>query len=388
MKHIDLLYSPKWATQYSVLKHFTKKLHEEFSALGIKSRLLDLNDPANFKMYSEDPPECTFFFNSFPIHFWDVLRIPHVSCLIDLPHRFLDLVWSPYSIMTCMDRSAVGFVRASGFQNVLFFPHAVERDAKTKPDNPRENDVVLFATCMDFERRRQAWKDKFPKALCEIMDEAAEIMLSDQTTPLYQAFVQALDSQPARRSTFKTEDLNGIVIFDELEFYVRGKDRVKLVQAIKNAKIDIYGSAKGENSWKSYIANQPNVTIHPEVPFEQALEIMKHSKIVLNSCPSIKYGGHERIFSGLQCGALVLTSENPYLLEQFQEDVSIAFYQHQHWDKANDIIDTYLADPNKRIEVAQKGQDIVNQFHTWEHRAKQLVTELPPIIEKLRIRKS
>lgn len=391
LKKIDLFFSHDWKTQYSVLVHFTQKLHEAFLSLGIRSRLIDLNNPAQFKMYSEDPPECSFSFNVVGKKdgkfIWDTLQIPHVASLVDLPHRFLDLTWSPYSIITCMDRSAVGFVRASGFTNVLFFPHSVESSVKTNPETPREHDVVLLSTCIDFEDVRRSWKEKFTTSLCEVMDEAAEITLSDQTTPLYQAFVQAMDSNPVRRANIDPITLNGIDIFNELEYYVRGKDRVELIKAITDAKVDVYSSAKGTHSWEKYVGNKSNVIIHPEVPFEEALKIMQHSKIVLNSCPTIKQGGHERIFSGLQCGALVLTSENPYLLEQFQEDASIAFYRHQHWNEVNQIIDTYLSDPSKRIEVAKKGQEIVNKFHTWEHRARQLAGELAPIIEKIGPRK-
>lgn len=387
MKSIDLFTSTHWISQYSVLKHFTYQLQAAFLSLGIKCRLLDLNDPEHVKLYLEDSPDCTLSFNYYGpqngTHFSNISRIPHIFFLVDLPHRFLDLTFSPYSIITCIDRSAVGFVRASGFNQVFFLPHAADTDIIANPESMRNHDVVMLATCIDFEGIRQSWKEKFPPSLCQVMDEAAEIMLSESTIPLYQAFVAALDSNLERRASIDPNMLNGITVFDQLELYVRGKDRIELVQSITDAKVDIYSSAQPPNVWEKYVGNQPNVTIHPEVSFDQALEIMKDSKIVLNSCPSIKYGAHERIFNGLACGALVLTSQNPYLEEQFEDGMSIAFYQTQNKKNVNSIVNTYLSDPSKRIEIAKKGQQIVSQFHTWRQRAQQLINELTPIIQNL-----
>jgi spore maturation protein CgeB len=111
---------------------------------------------------------------------------------------------------------------------------------------------------------------------------------------------------------------------------------------------------------------------------------MKHSQIVLNSCPWISYGGHERIFSGLACGALVITNENPFLHEEFKDGESIAFYQHGRWDKANHRVNEYLENVAKRNQVVKKGREIVMSRHTWDHRAAKLLKELPALLKKVK----
>jgi spore maturation protein CgeB len=110
---------------------------------------------------------------------------------------------------------------------------------------------------------------------------------------------------------------------------------------------------------------------------------MKHSKIVLNSCPWISFGGHERIFAGLACEALVLTNENNYLNREFKDGESIVFYQHGRWDKANHRVNEYLENTAKRDQVAKKGREIVMARHTWDHRAAQLIKELPSLLKKM-----
>src|SRR6516162_3155093 len=105
MKKIDVFMPP--LSQYSVLHHFTKKLHEALVQQGIVSRLLEAkhNDPGPFlDALLKDPPDCTLSFNGLlPDNqgrfFSDMIRIPHVACLVDSPTNFLTLVRSPYSVI-------------------------------------------------------------------------------------------------------------------------------------------------------------------------------------------------------------------------------------------------------------------------------------------------
>lgn len=263
-------------------------------------------------------------------------------------------------------------------------PHAIESTLAPDPDAKREYDVVMLASCIDFEGIRAAWKKKFPAPLCQAMEDAADLALSDQVTPYYQAFVQALDKQVGLQSGINPQTIDFVGVLDEIEMYIRGKDRFELINAIKDAKVDLFGSADGQSGWRKYLAHKRNVVIHDPVPFEQALAIMKHSKIVLNSCPWIKNGGHERIFAGLACGALVITNENVYMREQFKDGESIVFYQHRKWDKANHRVNEYLENSAKRKLVAEKGREQVMRNHTWDRRAEQLIKELPPLLASIR----
>lgn len=379
-------------SQYGVLHHFTRMMHEALQRCGIKCRLLEAKkkDPRPFlEALFQDPPDCTLSFNGLlpdeeGRFFCDMIRIPHVACLVDSPNSFLPLIRTPYSIITCADRSSVDFFQGIGFSNALFMPHAVERTLVPEPGSKREYDVVMLSSCIDFEETRSSWKQKYSPALCEAMEEAVDLTLSDQVTPYYLAFVQALDKQVNRQSGIDPQTINLVAVLDEIEMVIRGKDRVELIKAIKDAKVDIFGSAESLKGWKKYLGNKRNVTVHDPVPFEQALAIMKHSKIILNSCPWIKNGAHERIFSGLACGALVITNENVYMREQFQDGESIVFYQHGKWDKANHRVNEYLENRPKREQVAESGRKIVMKAHTWDHRAAQLIRELIPLIEKVR----
>ena len=377
---------------YGVLHYFTEKLHGALQRAGINSRLLEAkrNDPGPFlEALFQDKPECTISFNGLlPDNqgrfFCDMIGIPHVACLVDSPNSYLSLTESPSTIITCVDRSSVDFFKGTNFSNVLFMPHAVDSSLTTDASEKKEFDVVMLSSCIDYESILSSWKKKYSKPLCQAMEEAAENALKESNKPYYQCFVEALDKQVQAQSGIDPQTIDFVEILDEIEMYIRGKDRVELVKSIKEAKVDIFGSSTGASGWKKYLGNKKNVVIHDPVPFEQALAIMKQSKIVLNSCPWISYGGHERIFSGLACGALVITNENAFLNEQFKDGESIAFYRHGLWDKANHRVNEYLENTSKRNLVAEKGREIVRNHHTWDHRARQLIKELPLLLKKIK----
>lgn len=390
VKRIDVFMPP--LSNYGVLHHFTQKMHAGLQRAGVQARLLEAkrDDPGTFlKTLFADPPECTLSFNGLlpddqGRFFCDMIRIPHVACLVDSPNSFLPLTRSAYTVITSVDRASVDFFKGLGFAKAFFLPHAVERDLAPDPQATREYDVVMLSSCIDYEEIRSSWKQKFPAPLRQAMEDAAEASLEDVAKPYYQTFVEALDKQVHKQAGIDPAKVDFVAVLDEIEMYIRGKDRVELIKAIKDAKVDIFGSADGAVGWKKYVGDKRNIVIHDPVPFEQALVIMKHSKIVLNSCPWIAYGGHERIFGGLACGALVLTNENPFLKEQFRDGESIAFYQHGRWDKANHRVNEYLENLAKREQVASKGRDVVMKFHTWDQRAKQLIEELPPYLESIK----
>lgn len=389
MKSIDMFMPP--LSNYGVLHYFTERLHEALVRAGIDSRLLEAkkNDPGPFlKALFEKKPDCTLSFNGLlpdtqGRFFCDMVSIPHVACLVDSPNSYLSLTRSASTVITCVDRGSVDFFKGTGFTNVLFMPHAVDRSLAPDASGVREYDVVMLASCIDYEGIRSAWKSKYPAALRKAMDETVENSLKNISKPYYQVFVEALDKQVQQQSGIDPQTIDFIEILDEIEMYIRGKDRVELIRAIKDAKVDVFGSGDDSGGWDKYVGDMPNVVLHDPVPFEQALAIMKHSKIVLNSCPWISYGGHERIFSGLACGALVITNENAYLKEQFKDGESIVFYQHGNWEKANHRVNEYLEDAAKRDLIAKNGRNVVMSHHTWDHRAAQLVKELPGLLKSL-----
>jgi hypothetical protein len=330
-------------------------------------------------------PDCTLSFNGLlpddqGRFFCDMIKIPHVACLVDAPNAFLPLVSSAYTLITCPDRFGCEFFQGLNCQNVLFLPHATGKDETHPAAAERPLDVVMLGSCFDYEGRRASWKEQFPETICRAMEDAVELTFADQHTPYVQAFVNALDLQFAKLQSVDLKNINYPMIFEELDAYLRGRDRVALLRAIKDAHVHVYGSSDDNVSWQDYIGDQSNIEIHPSVDFHSALEIMKQAKIVLNSSPHLKNGAHERIFSGFAHGALVVTAENIYLREQFKDGQDIVFYRYNQWDNVNAKINHYLQNESERCVLVERAQKIVAAHHTWDQRAQVLLKEIAPLL--------
>jgi spore maturation protein CgeB len=389
IERIDLFMPPR--SQYQVLHHFTKNLADALSRTGVKCRILEAqkDQPKEFiDQILQDPPECTLSFNgllpdSEGRFFCDLIHIPHVACLVDAPQDFAILTQSPLSIITAVDSFSCDFFQGLAFKNVLFMPPAVDKDLIKAPskNDERNYDVLLLASFIDFEEIRSIWKKKYGPSMVKMLEETAEVILSERAMPIVQALAHGLDKYVKTPNSIDPKQIDFLELLDQLEDFINGKDRLNLVKAIKDAKVHIFGV--GSNRWKQLLGKSPNVITHEPVSYEQGLNLMRNSKIVLNSCPSIKGGAHERIFAGIACGAAVLTNENIFMDENFKHGKDILFFQHGKWEEVNNLINDYLADEDKRLALVEKGQETVKNDHTWDHRAAVLVNELAPILAKI-----
>lgn len=388
IERIDLFMPPR--SQYQVLHYFTKCMAEALQRTNVNVRILEAqyDKPGPFiNALMEDPPDCTMSFNgllpdSEGRFFCDMINIPHVACLVDAPQRFIALSQSPLTVVTEVDRFSRDFLEGVHCKNVLFMPHGVDRNL-IKPPKHGENrpiDVLFLASFIDCDEIYRDWKKKLPETLSSALMEAVEITLADRDISYVQAMTRAIDKHAKMSSGINVSGIDFLYLLDQLEDYINGLDRLELVRSIKDAEVHIYGASS--EAWKTH-APETNIVAHEGVEFEEGLKLMRQSKVVLNSCPSIKNGAHERIFSGIACGAAVLTDENPFMHESFRHKHNILFYRHGLWHDVNTCLNEILADENKRMELVLRGQETVKEGHTWDHRAAVLVNELEPILEAI-----
>jgi spore maturation protein CgeB len=380
-------YSP-----YESKRYFTEKLAEAMHRHQIETKIIHVQQgfgPDVLSTIGNFSPDFTCSFNKLEpleqgLNFWDVLKIPHLSILMNPSFYSTMLVNSPYSILSCVDRSDCEVIAESGFGHVFFWPHAVERELAFDEKEKRIYDVVFLGSCYDFESLRVAWQQRNPASLNKVLDDAIDLIFSDEKISLAQALVAAWQV-----SNLNPQGVDFATLYNYLDNYTRGKDRVELIMSIKNAKVHVFGELSASNavgilSWKQYLASQSNVTVHPSVSFKEGLEILKHSKITLNSMPFFRDGSHERIFTGLACGSVPMTSESKYLHEQFEDGKELLFYQALKRHEVNAKINDLLNNEKTRHEMASRGREIVMQRHTWDQRVKELGKIMPSMLKSIR----
>lgn len=378
---------------YESKRYFTQKLAEAMQRHGINTKIIDAQQetigPETIQSIKKFAPDFTCSFNSFePMddkhYLWDFLKIPHISFLVDPSFYSTKLINSPYSIISCVDRSDCEIIASNEFERVFFWPHAVERELAAEKNEKRIYDVVLLGSCYDYESLRMAWRQRNPVALNKVLDDAIDLVFSNEQISLGYALAHAWQA-----SQLDPQGVDFATLYYYFDNYTRGKDRVELIRSIKNANVHIFGelaidNAVGVLGWDNYLASCPNVTIHPSTLFGEGLEVIKRSKIILNSMPFFRDGTHERIFTGLACGCLPITSESKYLREQFIEGENLLFYHANKRDDVNGMIDDLLSNEEKRHEMAAKGREVVMQRHTWDQRVEELMTKIPPMLKQIK----
>ena len=205
-------------------------------------------------------------------------------------------------------------------------------------------------------------------------------MLTQPTRSIAEAIVLAWN-----QAVLSPAGIDFFTLFYYVDYYTRGKERVELIRAIKDVPVDVFGETSQEmdvnrQGWEYYLRDCKNVRLHPSVPFSTSLEMLKQSKIALNSMPFFKNGTHERVFTALGSGALPITAGNIYWPAHFTDGEEIALYQRENGHRHGELVHKYLADETLRQTVVAKGAAKVQQEHTWDRRAEQALEQLPPLL--------
>ena len=121
--------------------------------------------------------------------------------------------------------------------------------------------------------------------------------LENPSKPYYQNFTDAVDRQVSKQAGLDPQKVDFVEALDEIEMYIRGKDRIGLLRSIKDAKVDIFGSAHNSLGWKKYLGDRRNFVIHDPVPFGMWAKLDKPGSIYyditwvgyIGDAPSKKY---------------------------------------------------------------------------------------------------
>jgi glycosyltransferase involved in cell wall biosynthesis len=365
---------------YESKRHFTQKLGEAFERKNVQ--ILQLQwpfgpvPPSILKQIRAWGPDLTCSFNQPApldngLFFWDELGIPHWTILLDPVIYDLGYLKSPYSILSSVDRNDCRYMHALQFERSFFFPHAIDKALIGSASDQKEFDVVFPGTCYNPDQLRNTWIKQQPEHVSKALDNAVEMVLGEKCTTSIQAVRRALLD-----SGISPKEVDFVELLYYVDYYTRGIDRIKLIQSIREASVHVYG-AKWKNDgedvqdWSFYLGSQKNVTIHPPVSFEEMLEIIKRSRILLNSMPFFKDGSHERVLLGLACGALPMTTRSQYLFEQFEEGKEMLFYDPLKWDSVEGTIQFWLDNEAERSALVAAGQKKVAMEHTWDKRVEQ-----------------
>ncbi|MDF2549117.1 MAG: hypothetical protein K0S07_184 [Chlamydiales bacterium] len=373
---------------YDTKRYFVSCLVKACQRAGIHSSVIDSdawNEVTAQKIAALNPDLTCSFNEVLPDEMgrfmWDDLQLPHLALIVDPVIYSLHLLKSPFSILTTVDRYDLELLKSFQFERSFFFPHAVDRDEMPGAEAERCYDAVFIGSCYDHEGLREEWRQRCSKRDSLLIEESVERVLADNST----FFVQALWNTLQERSVSLEEvDFHSLCFYTD--YYLRGKDRFELIKSIEHVDLHLFGQPHPETpygrSWQRYL-ERPNIHLHPPVSYVESLEVMKKAKFCLNSTPSFKNGTHPRIFAGMALESVVVTNDNQFFGEFYDDGKDILLYQHKQWHLLEEKLLSLLKEPEKRMAMAREGRRKTMQDHTFDSRVETLQRELPPLLEKL-----
>ncbi len=145
--------------------------------------------------------------------------------------------------------------------------------------------------------------------------------------------------------------------------------REKVVETLLNGgvKVDVYS-----DSWKKApFANHENLTIHPEVNFEDSLSVMAQSKMSLNVMSWHKGGMTERLNNAMLNKSLCVTDETTYIKREFAEEM--LQFNLEDFSDLPERVKALLSDDDARTKMTEAAYEKAHTTQTWKCRAKEFL---------------
>lgn len=323
---------------------------------------------------------------------WEEQEIPYFNILMDHPfHYARPLEQAPgTSVVFCTDRNHTKYLRRfyPQLKRVDFLPHA-----GMEADISRHAPAGNCHLCTEGGAYHPAMADRsfdvlYAGGLSKYVAEGLVPDLGEITEFDAFALTQQVLSELIRCPDKTTEQAVEEYLFSigkqypdrellhwitELRFidsYATSFYREQAVRLLveNGIEVTVFGGGWDRCEW----ASNPNLIYGGKVPAPQVLELMNHSRIVLNTMTWYKNGAHDRIFNGMLAGAAVVTDKSVYLEETVLKERTPCMepFALQQIQRLPELVQDLLAHPNKMEQIAENGYHYARAGHTWLQRAE------------------
>lgn len=306
------------------------------------------------------------------------LDTPYVSILLDAPyHRAVDNIGFDCKnhVLCLLDREHISVASKlypkKKFLGEIFLPLAGIASGNEEEVFSRERpyDVIVSAGSFSDGNPVRYWHDMgIDSSVIKILDDVADYLLAYPVS-LEQGFKQVLEDRGLYGYQFS--DIM-IRFYYMMLRYVKAVRRAMSIELlIKNdIKVDIFGAG-----WENIpiVNTSNNVTLHNGTSYQEALDLMGDAKIVYQDQALFNNGAHDRVFSAMLNGAVVVSEYSAYLDEEFENGRDIFLYDWKNGFNQVNVISELVNDESKRLSAAVSAYGKVNQKHRWANRAASIV---------------
>ncbi len=389
---------------YDTIDLFTEAFAEAFTQLGCNCHILNIRDEAyamaSLKRIVEDETlDGILTFNNIGYNLsfsnegniWDLHGIPYFNILMDHPfHYARPLERAPKtSVVFCTDKNHVSFLRRFylNLKQVDFLPHA-----GMEADITKKTQAGTCHLCTQSDAPHPTMEERpidvlyaggLSKYVAEgLIPDLGEIHAFDAFT-LTQEVLADLIRHPDKTTESAIEEYllsigrqyadpelnHWITTLRFIDSYATSFFREQSVRLLveNGIRTTVFGGGWDQCEW----AENPNLIYGGKVLAPQILELMNHSKIVLNTMTWYKNGIHDRIINGMLAKAVVVTDGSGYLKEAFsKEDRCLASFELPEISCLPELVQELLDHPQELSRIAENGYRYAKAGHTWLARAK------------------
>lgn len=355
----------KGINQYGVLSYMLEGMAVELQHRGYIVTICNWDDVEQFKKQKWD-----ICISSQAINMtFEVQADKYVTWLVDHPvllnerlimHRDMDNLW-----IGCVDQTHVTYLKdVIDYHNVFYLPHFGGISDKIKKYKERNIEIFFPASYLDIEKfvnENTEWRTGAVKV---ISDLAINELKKNNGISVVQATKNVLEQMG--ETVDKQLIAECMEVFGSyVDTYICRYYRTCVVKSLLDEGLQITVAGSGWSDFKEKYQHKDSLNILSDnMSYEEVLDCIGNSKIVLNVFPWFKNGSHERVTSALLNGAICLSDQNEYTKKYLKDESSAILYDRNNPQNIAKKIRYYLEHQDEAEEIAQNGKKVAMENMT------------------------
>ena len=228
----------------------------------------------------------------------------------------------------------------------------------------KKYDVVVCAGLWNGNPQRE-WHDKADRVTSVILDNIADYM---EKYPV--------NIYTATKIVFDEMGLNIKIMLPLLKKYlwslleyIKAYRRIKAVSFLvdNGIKPDVFGGG-----WEN-VPYADKLNIHGYITYPESIEVISKSKVLFQDQAEFNDGAHDRVFTAMLNGTVVVSEYSKYLAEEFEDGKDIFLYNWKNGSNQVQMINELLKNESVRIYAVKSAYEKANNSHRWKNRARSIL---------------
>lgn len=310
-----------------------------------------------------------------PTYLYNYVDTCHVSLLQDAPYSIkVGNIHIPARnhVICYLDRSHQQMMDllqlATSNSKKLFLPMPgcinSNRSLEDIIHQEKKYDVVVCAGLWNGKPQRE-WHDKADRVTSVLLDNIADYM---EKYPV--------NIYTAAQTVFGEMGLNIEIMLPLLKEYlwllleyIKVYRRINSVRYLVDYGIrpDVFGGG-----WE----NAPyadKLNIHGYITYPESIEVISKSKVLFQDQAEFNDGAHDRVFTAMLNGTVVVSEYSKYLAEEFEDGKDIFLYNWKNGSNQVQMINELLKNESVRIYAVKSAYEKANNSHRWKNRARNIL---------------